>query len=793
MVREELRIELRAALQAAREGRRGVRTQPIAVRFDGERAMVTLHVQPALQPQQARFTLVIFNEAEAPAATLRAAGATAQGDTAAEDTAEPDRLRELRDELDLTRQRLQTIIDENEASQEEMKAANEELQSTNEELRSTMEELETSKEELQSMNEELQTVNQENRHKVDELAQLTGDLQNLLAATDIATLFLDRDLRIMRFTPKVSELFNVRVSDSGRPLSDFTHRLGYQTLIDDARAVFARLIPLEREVQDNSSRWYLVRVLPYRSPEERIEGVVMTFVDITQRKAAEERLRQSEQRLRVLVEAASQTVWEANADGVVVEDSPGRRAYSGQKPHEWLGYGWLNSVHPDDRESAERQWRESVSAGRNVDAEFRVRGPDGSWRWTNVRAAPIRDADGRITKWIAMNLDITDRKQAELTLRDADQRKEDFMATLAHELRNPLATIRNGLTLLRIEHGSPAAIQGTREMMERQLDQLVRLVDDLLDVNRINRGVMSLRRGIVDVGAIVRRAVEGAQPRLQENRRLELVLPPGSLWVDADAVRLTQVIGNLLDNATKFTKPGDRITVRVTRHEQQVAIAVEDEGIGIPGDKLAWIFEMFSQVQSAPLGSVGGLGIGLTLVRRLVELHGGTVEARSEGLGRGSTFVIRLPLVRAPASAAPATEEDATGRVTGLRFLVVDDNRDTARSLAMILKLAGNEVRTAHDGAEAVSAAEAFRPDVAVLDIGLPVFDGREVVRRIRAQAWGRDMLVVAVTGWGRADDKAQSVDAGFDGHLVKPVDPRVLTGIVARLRAARPDRSGAR
>ncbi len=439
LVREELRIELRAALHAAREADMVVRAKPIPVRFDGESSPVALHVRPSLEPEQAGYALVIFEEGEAVAPFSPFSGAPFSGaaqrepvdrpstngsaDESASESGEPERARVLEAELNLAQQRLQRIIEEYETSQEEMKAANEEMQSTNEELRSTMEELETSKEELQSMNEELQTVNQENRHKVEELAQLSGDLQNLLAATDIATLFLDRDLRIMRFTPKVGELFNVRLADRGRPLSDLTHRLGYDDLQVDAHRVLKTLIPVEREVRDDAGRWYLSRVLPYRSGDDRIEGIVITFVDITQRARAELALRESEESYRALIEASSQIVWTMNAEGKVVEDSPSWRAYTGQTFEEWRGLGWANVVHPDDRESAVANSRRCVETVTDLDTEFRLwHAPSQEWRWTHMRAVPLHNNDGSVRSWIGMNTDIHERKQAEQSLRESEER-----------------------------------------------------------------------------------------------------------------------------------------------------------------------------------------------------------------------------------------------------------------------------------------------------------------------------------------------------------------------------------
>ncbi len=405
LVRPELLVELRATLHAARQRREPVRSKPVPVRFDGEERPVVLDVRPALDPEGEGFVLVLFDERPVPAGVAPLAAGLGGEDGA------------VRAELDQTRQRLQAVIEEDESSREELKAsneelqsANEELQSANEELRSTMEELETSKEELQSMNEELQTVNQENRHKVDELAQLSGDLQNLLAATDIATLFLDRSLRIMRFTPRVVELFNVRPADRGRPLTDLTHRLRYDEVQADAEAVLDRLVPVEREVADADGRWYLTRVLPYRSADDRIEGVVLTFVDITERRLAVHSLRESEARFRALYAATSDSVYRMSPDWAEMRELGGGGFVAGTaRPSvSW----WDTSVVPADRPQIQAAVREAIRTKSVFDLKHRVRRPDGSLGWTHSRAVPILDEDGEIAEWFGIATDVTARHEA---------------------------------------------------------------------------------------------------------------------------------------------------------------------------------------------------------------------------------------------------------------------------------------------------------------------------------------------------------------------------------------------
>lgn len=770
VLRQELQVELRAALQAARNHER-VRTRPVAMQIDGRDAMVALQVRPALDEIGAGCTLVMFDE--------WAAGQQpwpSPGDV--EDAAASGNSRNATSDLELARQRLQAIIEEYETSQEEMKAANEELQSTNEELRSTMEELETSKEELQSVNEELQTVNQENRHKVEELAQLNSDLQNLLAATDIATLFLDRELRIMRFTPKVVELINVRVTDRGRSLADITHRLGYDRLLDDARGVLANLVPIEREVQDKEGRWFLVRVRPYRTMEDHIGGIVMTFVDITTRRIMELALRESEGQYRVLVEATSQDVWEATTEGMAKNALSGRRIYAGQAPEEWLAQSWIDSIHPEDREDVRQRWGAAVAAGASIDIDFRLKALDGSWRWTNVRGVPIRNDNGQVVKWVAMNLDINERRNAEQALRESDRRKEEFLAVLAHELRNPLAALCSSVAILGVDASQPT-LQTTRAIMERQLKQIVRLIDDLIDVNRIGRGRLELRWGLVDVAELVRQALDTAGVADGCGRHVSVAVSRERLLVRADSARLLQVFGNLISNAMKFTSNGDSIRIEVERQGSDAVITVRDSGAGIPADRLEWIFEPFTQIDRQH--DRGGLGLGLSLVRRLVELHGGRVAAASDGIGMGTAFTVHLPLV-VGADVPARHQEAAAPAVSGMRILIVDDNRDFADPMAMLLRGYGNEVRTAYDGEQAMLEAEEFQPDAALLDLGLPKVDGHGVARWIRAQPWGKPTLLIAVTGL--SDRGRGSSQAPFDHRFVKPLDLAKLERLLCEFQA---------
>jgi len=368
---------------------------------------------------------------------------------------------------------------------------------------------------------------------------------------------------------------------------------------------------------------------------------------------------------------------------------------------------------------------------------------------------------------------IAELQRAEEALREADRRKSEFVAILAHELRTPLAPIRNAVEILRRSGGDEQRVKPATEMMQRQVGQMVRLVDDLLDMSRISRGKIQLRMEPVELASVVHHAVEAVRPLCESmDHELTVTLPPEPTYLNADPTRLAQVIGNLLNNASKFTEKGGRIRLTVGREGKQALIRVQDTGIGIAAEQLPRIFEMFTQADTSLERSPGGLGLGLTLVKNLVEMHAGTVEARSGGVGQGSEFVVRLPLLSgSPPTLSPESSDVKLVATVQRRILIVDDNQDSAESLATLLKLTGHEVHIAHDGLEAVEEAAAFQPQVVLLDIGLPGINGYEAARRIREQQRSKALTLVALTGWGQEEDRRRSEEAGFDAHMVKPVD----------------------
>ena len=523
-------------------------------------------------------------------------------------------------------------------------------------------------------------------------------------------------------------------------------------------------------------------ISPIRDPTGRIIGVSKVARDVTARKQAEEALRESEERFRTLADNIAQLAWMANGAGWIFWYNRRWFDYTGTTLEAMEGWGWRAVHHPDHVDRVVEKISRCFRSGEVWEDTFPLRGRDGTYRWFLSRAIPIRDPAGRVVRWFGTNTDVTAQREAEEALRAADRRKDVFLATLAHELRNPLAPVRNSLEIMKRAHGDARLLEEAQATIERQVTHFERLVDDLVDMARINRDRLELRRQPVELTSIVQHAVETCRPLAEASQlRVSVSIAPEPIRLDADPVRLAQVFSNLLNNACKYTAAGGDISVETRREGQNAVVSVRDSGIGIPPQQLPAVFDMFVQLEHAPERLQSGLGIGLTLVRRLVELHGGTVEAHSEGLGRGSEFVVRVPLLASAARPMPPPAPPPAAAVRH-RVLVVDDNTDAAESLATLLQINGHETRLAHDGTAALAEAAAFRPDVVLLDIGLPKLSGHEVARQIRAQPWGGEILLVALTGWGQDEDRRKSREIGFDHHLVKPVDLAELTQLLVSL-----------
>jgi signal transduction histidine kinase len=426
---------------------------------------------------------------------------------------------------------------------------------------------------------------------------------------------------------------------------------------------------------------------------------------------------------------------------------------------------------------------ERITSGERVEPYPTVRKrKDGTLINVSLAISPIRDLQGRIIGASKIVRDMSHQKEVEEALRETDKRKDEFLATLAHELRNPLAPIRQAALISQSPGATEAQKRWSHEVISRQVHHMALLLDDLLDISRITRGTLALRLQATDLGTIVDAAVETARPTIDAKRHgFSVQIPRERVAFSADPMRLAQVLANLLTNAAKYTDPDGRIGLRAAVEAGFITIGVTDNGIGIPLEAMGNLFSMFSQVKSSKDRSEGGLGIGLALARGLVELHGGTIEARSAGVERGSEFIVRLPLRTHDVRQTEEPARPGSERALRRRVLIADDNRDAAESLAMLLQMEGHEVEVVHDGREAVTAFERMRPDAALLDIGMPGLNGYDIARTIRRSPYGRDVTLIAVTGWGQDNDKAQAAEAGFNHHFTKPVEPDVITALLAK------------
>ena len=536
--------------------------------------------------------------------------------------------------------------------------------------------------------------------------------------------------------------------------------------------------------KDGSRFWASVVITALRDESGELRGYGKITRDLSERRRQDESLRQSEERFRLLLDSVKDyAIFMLDADGRVVSWNPGAERIKGYTAAEVIGQH-LSLFYPE--EARRRRWPEQQLAaarvqGRAEDESLRVR-KDGSTFWAHVVITPVRDATGALRGYAKVVRDLTDRKRIE-ALEKAERQTNEFLAMLAHELRNPLAPISNALRLLARKPTSDPAELWVRDVLQRQTGQMTRLVDDLLDVSRITRAAVVLDRKPVDLRSIVRNAADASRQWFEERgHELAISLPEERLMAEADEVRLNQVVQNLLHNAAKYTPQGGRISLSAAREGDEAVIRVRDSGVGMTPELLSSAFDLFRQGSQGLERSQGGLGVGLTLVQRLVTLHGGSVRARSEGEGRGSEFAVRLPLREEPAIVREARADPAPSAGPPRRILVVDDNQDAAQSLRLLLEADGHEVRVAGDGAAGLALAREYRPQIALLDIGLPKMDGYEIARRIRADEGLRDTVLVAVTGYGQMHDRARASACGFHHHLVKPVEYRDLQEV---LRAA--------
>ncbi len=553
---------------------------------------------------------------------------------------------------------------------------------------------------------------------------------------------------------------------------------------------------------DGSIHWVAVHGHLSRDEEGNPERTVGVVAEITTRMVAEEALRESERRARARADELAALVDMVPAAVLQSHDPYGRRITGSRNAHELMHMPAEEDFSPGGEPGAAERFRmfqngaelapedqplqRAARGQRMEDQELELRFDDGSVRYLFGNAVPIFDERGSVRGALAAMIDITERKRAEGALLEADRRKDEFLATLAHELRNPLAAIRMAISVLD-KLGGAGQAAATTAIIDRQLSQLVRLIDDLLDVSRISRGKIGIHKTRLDAAALIEQVVNDARPMAIE-AGLELIFERGAeeLWVEADTARFTQVVNNLLHNACKFTEPGGKVEVRVERDGGEVLMRVRDTGIGIDPERLEEVFEMFSQADEGQ--RAGGLGIGLSLAKSIMQLHGGSISAQSAGAARGSEFLVRLAEVEpldGEGRRLDNPEGDLPACPESKRILAADDNSDALSILAVLLRISGHLVTTAVDGTEALEKARLLRPEITLLDIGMPGMNGYEVARQIRREAWGQEMVLVAMTGWGQDKDKQMALDAGFDYHLTKPVAPKVLEALIAMGRRA--------
>jgi len=768
MAREGLRLKLRIVLRRAIQDKADSPVSEVvadggapAVKITVTRPFDTTHAGKAL--------LVIFARlptADRPAVTVPSG-------------ADSD-LWHLESELRTTQVELGSTIEELEESNSELRVSNEEILSMNEELRSANEELETSKEELQAVNEQLNVVNSQLEQKVHQTEVLNADLTNLFASTEIATLLLDRQGLIKRFTPSAARILGLAPPDIGRGIVEtLGNPLGDALPAEVDRILMGTDQQLGKEIETATAEWYVRRVTPYIAIRGAPPaGVVVTWTDITQVKLSDERAR----RLAAVVQDSN--------DAVTVFDLKGRFLAWNKAASAMYGFSEAEALRLSVSELVPRGARQDhldfIGHAEHNEAlhsyETQRVTKDGCVIDIWLTLSVLSDDRGNAIAVASTERDLVNRSVSNAHLREraeqlavADRRKNEFLATLGHELRNPLAALVSAGTLLVSETVADSQKTWAAGVIQRQGRAMMHLVNDMLDISRITSGSIELNRQTVLLNTIVQSAIEVCQPIIDERRHtLSVSLPEESVWLNADPTRLSQVIENIVINAAKYTAPGGSIQLRATRTAHRLSLSIRDNGRGIPSTMLGSLFDMFVQGPASDSQLQSGLGVGLSVVRRLVELHGGSVRAISDGR-TGSEFVVDLPLAPGPIPGEQVDSQPAPVAVHPKRILIVDDNADAGEALAMLLANEGHEVETRLDGVSGISAAGTFNPDVVLLDIGLPGMNGYEVAKKLRESEVNRSAVLVAVTGYGLPAERLRSAEAGFDHHLTKPVDPDAL------------------
>jgi len=774
MAREGLRLKLRIALRRAVDG--DLTTPVSEVVSDGDAPAIRITVtRPFDTTHSGKALLVIFSRL--PVVDRPSVPAPTGVDSD---------LWHLESELRTTQAALGSTIEELEESNSDLRVSNEEILSMNEELRSANEELETSKEELQAVNEQLNQVNSQLEQKIDELQAMTGDVTNLLTSTEIATVLLDQQGLIRRFTPTAGSTFGLAHADTGRAIADVLGApLGDALMQDIEQVLSGSSNHTEREIETASGQWYVRRISPYTAVRgKRSAGAVLTWTDITHVKRSDEHAR----RLAAVVQDSNDAVTVFDRTGRFLAWNRAATAMYGYSEAEALRMSVSDLLPPGARQDHLDFIQHALHNEALHSYETRRVAKDGRVVDIWLTMSLLRDDSGNLIGVASTERELIERSMSNAYLREraeqlalADRRKNEFLAMLGHELRNPLAALVSAVDVLTLEGVGELKKGWAAEVISRQGKAMTRLVNDMLDMTRITSGSIELKRQTVTLKSVVQSAIEVCQPIIDERRHnLSILLPDEDVFLYADPTRLSQVIENIVINAAKFTAPGGSVNVRASVAVDRLSLSITDNGAGIPPTMLASLFDMFVQGPTSEGRRNSGLGVGLSVVKRLVELHGGSVRALSDGTA-GSEFIVDLP-VGSPPQATNGNGARAPTTASGpARILVIDDNRDAADALALLLAIDGHEVETRPDGISGIAAAARFRPHVVLLDIALPDVDGYEVARQLRESVHGRHVTLVAITGYGLPSDRIRSAEAGFDHHLTKPVNPQELARLIDR------------
>jgi two-component system, chemotaxis family, CheB/CheR fusion protein len=764
LVEPELRVMLSGALPRVFMDKASVAYKGLRLQTpDGER-LVNASLQPLISHRSNQVhALIVLQEQDAappPAAPLNE---FEMGQ------ASRDQHKALELELRYTKENLQATIEELETSNEELQATNEELVASNEELQST-------NEELHSVNEELYTVNAEYQKKITELTDLTADMDNLLESTQVHTLFLDRNMCIRKFTPRIAEAFNLMPQDVGRRIDTFTHNIEQPTLIDDVHRVMETGQPFEQQVRDRRGFWFLLRILPYYAGAAT-NGIVLTLIDLANVKRAEAQARVKDRQLASILNNSPHLIYIKKPDGLFMLANASFRQVVGADP---VGKT-VHELFPKETADKLAEFDQLVlTEGNVVETEMMLADRTPPSQFLTV-TFPLRDDDGVIIGVGGIATDVSRLKQAEQQARSAVAQRDHFLAMLSHELRNPLGAVLNAASVLELPAAGETERHAATEVIVRQASQMGRLLDDLLEVSRITQNKIKIQRQPVRLNDIVEEAARAVQHGVAQGQLcLNVATPEESVSVLGDATRLQQMLVNLLTNATKYTPPGGRIKLELLREGDESVLRVSDTGVGMRADLLPRVFELFVQADETLDRAKGGMGVGLTLVRVIAELHGGSVYAHSDGLGKGSVFTVRLPLALGQPTVDGAPRHNGGPR----RVLIVEDNEDSRRMLETLLRLAGHDVHVAATGPEGLEAILQVKPALALVDIGLPGLNGYELAQKVRTHLDHEDTYLVALTGYGRSEDRELAKQAGFDEHLVKPVKRSELERVLSKVLA---------